>query len=236
MTIDQRILDLCKTVKAKRAKTVLDHIIKYGFITTEDLQNLGYDHPPRAARDVRENGIPLETFKVKSDRTGRVIAAYKFANPDEIKRGRVGGRKVFSKAFKEQLLSKYGSLDNITREKLDSRYLQIDHRIPYEVSGNTTEFNIDDFMLLDASSQRAKSWSCENCENWKKIHDKDICKTCFWAFPEKYTHVALEETRRADIVWKREEVDIHLKLSQLAQKENTSIADIIKRIVSSYFQ
>ncbi|MCK4733562.1 MAG: hypothetical protein KAT65_14005 [Methanophagales archaeon] len=52
---------------SKRAKIVVEHIIKYGYITTEDLEKkYGYSHPPRAARDVRESGIPLETFKVKS--------------------------------------------------------------------------------------------------------------------------------------------------------------------------
>ena len=35
-------------VLAKRAKTVIDHILKHGHITTEELKNLyGYDHPPR---------------------------------------------------------------------------------------------------------------------------------------------------------------------------------------------
>jgi hypothetical protein len=48
---------------------VIDHILQYGFITTEDLENTyGYNHPPRAARDVREAGIPLETFKVSAQR------------------------------------------------------------------------------------------------------------------------------------------------------------------------
>jgi hypothetical protein len=57
---------------------VIDHILQYGFIATEDLENTyGYNHPPRAARDVREAGIPLETFKVKS-KEGKSIAAYRF--------------------------------------------------------------------------------------------------------------------------------------------------------------
>lgn len=55
---------------------VIDHIIAHGFITTEDLQKYGYNHPPRAARDVREAGIPLETFFVESS-DGQRIAAYR---------------------------------------------------------------------------------------------------------------------------------------------------------------
>ena len=47
-------LERLKAVTAKRAKTVIDHILKHGHITTEELKNLyGYDHPPRAARCAR---------------------------------------------------------------------------------------------------------------------------------------------------------------------------------------
>src|SRR5260221_14740231 len=77
--IPEEIIALCNQVTAKRARTVIDHIIAHGSITTEDLKNIyGYDHPPRAIRDVREHGIPLITFKVTSSTTGRKIAAYKF--------------------------------------------------------------------------------------------------------------------------------------------------------------
>jgi len=56
-------LKLLKSVKAKRAKTVIDHILKHGQITTEELKDIyGYNHPPRAIRDVREQGIPVKTF------------------------------------------------------------------------------------------------------------------------------------------------------------------------------
>ena len=56
-------VQLCQSVTAKRPKVVIDHILQYGFITTEDLKEIyGYNHPPRAARDVRDRGIPLETF------------------------------------------------------------------------------------------------------------------------------------------------------------------------------
>jgi hypothetical protein len=61
MNYSQEFLDLLKSVTAKRPKTVIDHILQYGFITTEDFKNkYGYNHPPRAVRDVKEYGIPIE--------------------------------------------------------------------------------------------------------------------------------------------------------------------------------
>ncbi|HNU03736.1 MAG TPA: HNH endonuclease, partial [Anaerolineae bacterium] len=67
----------CRAVTAKRPRTVIDHILTHGHITTEELKELyGYNHPPRAARDVREQGIPLETFRVTGS-DGRKIGAYR---------------------------------------------------------------------------------------------------------------------------------------------------------------
>ncbi len=71
----KEIKRLLKQIANKRARIVIEHILSHGFITTEELEKTyGYNHPPRAARDVRESGIPLETFRVK-DTDGRTIAA-----------------------------------------------------------------------------------------------------------------------------------------------------------------
>jgi hypothetical protein len=61
-------------------------------------------------------------------------------------------------------------------EETDERLLQIDHRIPYEVGGDgdESELNPEEFMLLSGSANRAKSWSCEHCENWNTLKDKNL--------------------------------------------------------------
>lgn len=65
LDLPQTFIDLCQSVTAKRPKTVINHILEYGFITTEELKvRYGYNHPPRAVRDVREHGIAIETFRV----------------------------------------------------------------------------------------------------------------------------------------------------------------------------
>jgi hypothetical protein len=235
--IPQEILDHCSKITRKRAKTVVDHIIEHGFITTEQLQtDYGYDHPPRAARDVREEGVPLVTFKVVSERTGRKIGAYKFGDPSKIKKGRFGGRKAFSKKFKDDLLEKYGSRDAVSGEEWEDRYLQIDHRIPYEIGGDegNGENNLDLFMLLHGTSQRAKSWSCEHCDNFIKDHNVETCQSCYWAFPENYTHVAMKEVRMVSIEWIEKEVGSFDRLTKIAAKKKLSVQTIIKEILNSY--
>lgn len=231
--IDPRIVSLCEKVTSKRPRTVIDHILQHGYITTEEIQTLyGYDHPPRAARDVRENGVPLETFKIRSERTGRLIGAYRFDDPSKIKRGRLGGRKAFSKSFRAELIARYDSRDAITGEQIPARYLQIDHRVPYEIAGEAAhdEDNLEEYMLLDGSSQRAKSWSCEQCTNWTIDQDEAVCRSCFWAFPENYSHIAGEQIRRVDVEWRGSEVEAFERLQARAQREDTTVAKLLKKL------
>ncbi len=223
---------LCNSVKSKRPRTVIDHILKHGFITTDELNDTyGYDHPPRAIRDVRENGIPLQTHRVVSPKTGRKIAAYTFGGVGNIRRGRIGGRKAFSKKFKKLLIERYGARDAFTGEPLEERYLQIDHRIPYPVAGEEHTENVNQYMLIDATSQRAKSWSCEHCENFLSFRGIENCKSCFWAFPESYTHIAMKQKRRVDVVWEGKETCHYDVILERANKENVSIQEYIKRLV-----
>lgn len=233
-SLDEEMLSLCKSVEAKRAKTVIDHILEHGIITNEELSEVyGYDHPPRAVRDVRENGIPLITHSVVSPKTGRRMGAYTFDNSSQIKAGRVGGRKAFSKKFKQLLINLYGSRDALTGQALEERYLQIDHRVPYEIVGDSAGIlDPKDFMLLDASSNRAKSWSCENCLNFNNSRDASICSSCFWASPQSYNHIAMSESRRIDIVWSADEIDSYNKIFQEASILELNLADYIKEKLS----
>jgi len=234
-SLDAAFVKLCRSIEAKRARTVIDHILKHGIITNEEVSDIyGYDHPPRAVRDVRENGIPLITHTVVSPKTGRRMGAYTFDDPQKIKHGRIGGRRAFSKQFKQLILQHYGPKDAITGAVLDARYLQIDHRVPYEVSGdNSADVALDpkDFMLLDGSSNRAKSWSCEHCENFLVKRDPAICKRCFWASPEDHDHIAEAQLRRAEIVWNEHEIGDYERIKKQAEKLGIDVPTMIKRLL-----
>jgi len=227
-----------RAVTAKRAKTVIDHILTFGYVTTEDLrEKYGYDHPPRAIRDVKEHGIPLETFRVKGSH-GRRIAAYRFGQPSRAWRKEFAGRRAWPKAFKEQLVGAYGERCSICCTSLPARYLQIDHRIPFEVIGQQPGiFKVKDYMLLCGSCNRAKSWSCEHCKNWKDDQDRSVCKTCYWASPTKYLHIALRLIRRLDITWTEQEVpeyDQLLSMSKHAQRELPEfVKDVLRRALGT---
>lgn len=225
-------IEKLQSITANRAKTVIDHILAHGFITTEDLsEKYGYEHAPRAARDVRELGIPLETFRVTAA-NGRKIAAYRFGDPAKVRAGRAGGRTVWPKDFKTTLATQNGCKCAICNTEYEARYLQIDHRVPYEVGRDQVgEIVPDDFMLVCGSCNRAKSWSCEHCPNWIETHDSSICRACYWASPTSYLHVALRSIRRLDVTWTESEVQQYERLQELAQVAELELPEFVKAVL-----
>ena len=229
-------LNLLRSITAKRAKTVIDHIIEHGHVTTEELRDLyGYNHPPRGARDVREQGIPLITFRVEGS-DGRSIGAYRFGDPAEQRAVQLSGRTAFSARIKSALIESFGVRCNLYLETFLERELQIDHRIPFEIIGDTAlSENPEDYMLLCPSANRAKSWSCEHCDNWKE-RDADVCRSCYWAFPEQYTHVAKREIRRLDIIWSGEEISDYNELSEAAREAIEELPDFVKSVLRRHMR
>ncbi|HRK82705.1 MAG TPA: HNH endonuclease signature motif containing protein [Saprospiraceae bacterium] len=231
-------IQLIGTITNKRAKIVIDHIMEHGFITTRDLETkYGYSHPPRAARDVREAGIPLETFSVKSEE-GKSIAAYKFGDLTQIQHNKFGGRKLFSKEFKSQLYALSGGKCAICNGSFEERYLQIDHRVPYEISGDSNNFqqNIDDYMLLCGSCNRAKSWSCEHCDNWTVEKEIEFCLKCYWGNPNNYDHIALQEIRRLELVWQDNEIKFFEALKKEADEGKLQLPEHVKNLIEKHLK
>lgn len=232
--LPKKFLAQLNAVTAKRPKTVIDCILRKGYVTTEELKQLGYEHAPRAARDVRELGIPLETFSVK-DSNGRNIAAYRFGDPSKVedKISKTAGRTVLSQALKKALIDKYGAQCFIYLQPMEERLLQIDHRVPYEIAGEQDENSTDYYMLLSPSANRAKSWTCEHCPNWTQ-RDPDFCLKCFWAHPENYTHVAGKEQRQIFITFTGDEIKDYEKLIALVGEEKAE--ETIKELIGKYIQ
>jgi len=221
-------------VTGKRPRTVIDHILKHGIITTEDLeQKYGYNHPPRAARDVREAGVPLVTIRVRGTH-GRMIAAYKFGDPAKIERHKSAGRRTFSKPFKQALYARSGGRCEMCACPYEERYLQVDHCIPYEVAGDSVadENKPDEFLIICASCQRSKSWSCEHCENFQVAKDVEMCRGCLWASPESYSHIAGTPHRRLSVVWSGREVGVHDALCRQAAAEGMKPQELLKRLAA----
>lgn len=228
----KEFLNLLNSVTAKRPRTVIQHILEHGYITSEELKDkYGYNHPPRAVRDVRELGIPIVTYRVTGE-DGRKIAAYKFGDPKETNTlAKTAGRTVLSKALKRALIDKYGAKCFVYLETMDPSVLQVDHRVPYEIGGEHDEQDIDYYMLLSPSANRAKSWTCEHCVNWDK-KDASFCMRCFWAHPENYDHVAGKPEKVVSLIFTGNEIQDYNKLIALAGEKTAQ--ETIKSIIHKY--
>ncbi len=218
-------------ITAKRPRTVVDHLIKYGSVTTLELtEKYGYEHPPRAIRDVREYGVPIETFRVR-DENGKSIAAYRFGDLSKwgFMSSKAAGRTTLTKALKKALIEQFGPKCAIYLETIDEALLQVDHRVPYEISGESDPSSTDGFMLLCPSANRAKSWTCEHCENWNR-KDASFCMRCFWAHPEDYDHVAGKSMKQIVLTFTGDEIADYEQLIKLngIDKAQSTVKKLIK--------
>lgn len=225
-------LEALDAVQQRRPRVIIDHLLEHGQITTEEIRDLyGYSHPPRAVRDVREHGIPLETLRVTGS-DGRSIAAYRFGAPSDLRVGQQSGRTVLTAALKAALIKERGAKCAIYLESVPEAQLQIDHRTPFEIAGEDATGSDDpaNFMLLCPSANRAKSWSCENCENWR-LKKPEVCASCYWAYPEAYTHVAMREVRRLDLMWSGEDASEYEALQAESAKSKLELPEFVKKVL-----
>ena len=174
-------------------------------------------------------------YRVKSS-DGRTIGAYRFGNPELAGNvvSKVAGRTALSKALKKALIDRFGAKCFIYLQSMDEKLLQVDHRIPYEIGGEQDENDLDCFMLLSPSANRAKSWTCEHCPNWE-TKDVGFCVRCFWAHPENYSHIAGKEQRQIIITFTGDEIEDYNKLIGLvgAEKAEETIKEMIGKMIDA---
>jgi hypothetical protein len=205
--------------------------LKHGSITTDELSQLyGYDHPPRAARDVKEHGIPLLMTRVTAS-SGRRIARYSldvegFFNQRAGKRG----RRAIPRPIKAALVRNFGiRCESCQAEYEEDRFLQVDHRVPFEIAGDPSFDDWREFMLLCPSCNREKSWTCEHCPNWT-AQNEDVCQTCYWAHPGEYSHVATVPLRIVRLAFEGRDIKtIYAELVSEATDQSISIQQAIKQ-------
>ena len=222
---------LKKRELSKRGKLALREFLSEGSISTEELAKRGYEHPPRVVMDIKDAGIPIVTTMDRSPTSGKPMAVYSLGTADAIQARDGGGRRAFPKAFKKELADHYGGADRFSGAVMDLKTLSIDHRIPYSIGGDAETLNVADYMLLDGSSQRSKSWACEHCPNMAvNARNPEVCMTCYWAFPETYRHIATVQMRRTDIAWQDTDVAVHDKLKAAAEARGSDLPTLLRSV------
>ena len=208
---------------SKRAQTGLEIVLARGTVTTAELNQLGYDHPPRVIGDLKDAGVTVLRSLVTVE--GRRMAQYTLVDT-------VGSsestRRQLPKKFREQVFSEHDYRCAVCGGQFTSRELQLDHRIPFRIAGDPDDLMVDNFMPLCGSDNRGKSWTCESCANWNK-RDQDMCTTCYWANPRSYRHIAGIEERRVVIAVRGEGVTIVDHIEELAAGESMTPGEWIQK-------
>jgi hypothetical protein len=229
----EELEQLLGSVKSKRARIVIEHVFSRGSITTEELErDYGYRHPPRAARDVRDVGIPLETFKTRAA-DGRTIAGYRLGDLSELALGRIRGRISLAKVDREKLLETAGCECAVCATAFEKQFLQVDHCVPFAITciDQQQDAHEVEYMVLCRSCNRAKSWCCENCGNMAPGGSVAVCQQCYWASPGSHTHVALEPIRRLDLAWRGDEVGAYDLLVLRAERAGLALPAYVKTVL-----
>jgi hypothetical protein len=72
--------------------------------------------------------------------------------------------------------------------------------------------------------------------NWLELTQPDICRKCYWAYPHNYSHVAMREARRADILWTGTEVEAYERLKQRTLRLQKNIPGYVKEIIEQHLK
>lgn len=222
--LPNQLLQRISEITNKRARVVLDTIARDGSITTEQLQRLGYDHPPRAARDVRELGFALVTTMARNA-SGKRMAVYILAH--NVEAGKTG-RLQLPKSAREAIIEAAGGKCQLCGAFHD---LQVDRRVPYEVASESLKRHADTYLVLCGTGNRRKSWTCEHCPNLLKLKQVKTCQSCYWANPDQHLHVTTEQIRRVDMVFGGEDAQKFDKFRQDCKRRGKSVEQGLKELL-----
>ncbi|WP_090970360.1 HNH endonuclease [Nocardioides exalbidus] len=212
-----------------RARKALEFMLEHGSVTTGDLKAAGYDHPPRAVRDVKDAGLMVESKLVNVG--GTRMSRYTLL--DTMSEGFVQRRPI-SNAFRNALFDQHDHRCAVCGEKFITRMLQADHRVPFAIGGDPAP-ELQHYMPLCGSDNRAKSMSCENCPNWS-VRDVDTCKTCYWHDPAHYSHVATVDERRLAITARGMDVANFDQLAEEAAQQGLTFGEYLLEVIDGLTQ
>lgn len=175
---------------------------------------------------MRELGFKLKTTIVKNTITGKRMAAYTLVAKFEA--GKLG-RVQLPKKVRNEIIAAAGEKCQICGARHD---LQVDHRVPYEVAGESLKDDVNAYMVLDGTCNRRKSWVCEHCPNFLKLKQIPVCQSCYWANPEEHSHIGMEPIRRVDLVFQGTEIKAFDAFRRANKQKSKGVDVALKELVA----
>jgi hypothetical protein len=72
--------------------------------------------------------------------------------------------------------------------------------------------------------------------NWLELRKPEICRECYWAYPDNYTHVAMQAVRRTDIIWWGPEIDTYERLKKRTAELQRNIPGYVKELIDAHLK
>lgn len=214
-------------VTSPRARFVLNYIVDHGYVTADDIQDAGYREHRRAVMDCRDLGFTIKNSRVRSPQGG-TVGAWTLDLDAELGAGRAG-RRQYPRTFRLRLLERATGRCEMCGAPEADRNLQIDHRVPFEIDPGSGELDPGEYQMLCGSCNRTKSWTCETeCPNWQ-ARELGVCRTCMWAEPNDYQHVATIPRRQVTITWVGEDVTAFDELRAAANAAGMDLPSFVRR-------
>jgi hypothetical protein len=183
----KEFLDLLVSNFSKRGNFVRDTMLTKGSVTRWDMLGAGYD--PVAVCDLTSLGVTVST-KMISEK-GKSSMEYTL-NPQAFI-DRAESRMFMTPKERRRFFRSYGCKCLTCSLTLDPRSLQVDHRIPFILVGNSL-VKLEGYSALKPACPSCNSTREDICRECIKKrgtnHEVLECRTCYWAYPENYTHIA----------------------------------------------
>lgn len=61
-----------------------------------------------------------------------------------------------------------------------------------------------------------------------------MCKTCYYAYPEEYQHIAGEMEKKLNIVFSKEDMELYNQIVEQAKFHDISYQSAVKRMIEYY--
>ncbi len=190
-----------------------------------DIPQRTYGDPSKTVDELRTQGFPRATdlegqpdekvsLNIYSDNyNGQTQQHYELLNREQNFKFKVGRSTVTTK-WKSQLYKIHGYTCQVCHQKYESSYLSPDHRIPsiVEFDELNDENYLEKLQTLCVRCNQVKRESCKKCPYERN------CRSCPWAFPEKFS-VSSENLKNLLFISKVKNLTLNEMLEKLISNQ-----------------
>lgn len=223
-----------------RAKAAADLLMEKGVITKYDFEetHVPVSQAPRAIRDLKDHGIPIETLrKISVPQAKTKVNRYTLGSIDNINTSMRYGRMYDPTGMKEKLAKLHGDVCVFCGKKLTAKDRELDHKLPVNIFGDLSpveRLNPDNYQLVCRGCNRLKREATSHGAFDDQREGMDIVKQNYWYDPVQYRKNRDDRLYAHNvIVWNTsKDIQAYKQISQYAKDSSKSFQEALKDIAN----